>query len=112
MPPLQPGDAVRVQNGQSWQAAKVIAVRPSPRSYNIETDMGTQLRRNRRDLIRTREYPPVCARPVDEDEPSVIRHHSSRDPTPARTVRPAPRIKTTSGRTVKPPVRFRDYIMN
>lgn len=112
LPPLQPGDAVRVQNGQSWQAAKVIAAHPSPRSYNIETNMGTKLRRNRRDLISTREDPPVCARPVDEDEPPVTSPPVTRSDTSKNNVRPSPCIRTASGRTVKPPVRFRDYIMN
>jgi len=87
LPPLQPGDAVRVQNGQSWQAAKVIAAHPSLRSYNIETNMGTQLRRNQRDLIRTREDPPVCSvRILSMRTSRLLRHHSSRDRTPARTV--------------------------
>jgi len=97
---LQPGDAVRVHNGQSWQAAKVTAAHPSPRSYNIETDHGTQLPSNRRDLIQTREDPPVCARYIDDDAPTV-------SPPPVH-VGLSPCIKTSSGPSVKPPVRFRD----
>jgi len=103
---LQPGDAVRVHNGQSWQAAKVVAAHPSPRSYNIETDNGIHLRRNRRDLIRTREDPPVCNRQIDDDPPTVAPSRIQHDSGPTSC------IKTSLGRTVKPPVRFRDYVMN
>jgi len=95
---LQPGDAVRVHNGQSWQAAKVVAAHPSPRSYNIETDNGIQLRRNRRDLIRTREDPPVCNRHIDDDPPTVAPSRVQHDSGPPSC------IKTSSGRTVKLPV--------
>ena len=104
---LQPGDAVRVHNGQSWQAAKVIGTHPTPRSYNVTTDTGTQLRRNRRDLIRTREDPPLCARHIDEDvsPPSVQPAAAPPPPLP-------PCRKTSSGRPVKMPVRFRDYATN
>ena len=103
---LQPGDAVRVHNGQSWQAAKVIAAHPSPRSYNIETDSGIQLRRNRRDLIRTREDPPVCHRHIDDDPPTIAPSRVQHDSGPPSC------IETSSGRTVKLPVRFRDYVIN
>ena len=102
---LQPGDAVRVHNGHSWQAAKVISAHSSPRSYNIQTDTGTQLRRNRRDLIHTRKDPPVCARHIDEDVPSAT------SPPVQQNAGPRPCSKTSSGRPVKLPVRFRDYVM-
>jgi len=54
----------------SWQAAKVISAHPSPRSYNINTESGSQLRCNRRHLIKTCEDPPVCdcERRIDDDE--------------------------------------------
>ena len=88
---LQSGDAVRVHNGHSWQAAKVISAHSSPRSYNIQTDTGTQLRRNRRDLIHTREDPPVCARHIDEDVPSAT------SPPVQQNAGPRPCSKTSSG---------------
>jgi len=103
--PLQRGDAVRVHNGQSWQAAKVIGAHQSPRSYQVQTDNGTHLRRNRRDLIRTREDLLVCAHHIDDDELSAPLQSNAVPSLP-------PCIKTRSGRSVKLPVRFRDYVMN
>jgi len=71
LPPLKPGNTVRFQNGHSWQGAKVISSHPSPRSFNICTDSGSQLQRNRRHLIKTHEDPPVCERHIDDEVPSA-----------------------------------------
>jgi hypothetical protein len=113
--PLYPGDAVRVHNGQFWEAAKVIGSHESPRSYNIVTDKGTELRRNRRQLIHTREDAPDCSRRSDMPltipvVPSQSTAQSSTEVNRSCDVALPSCLKTSSGRTVKPPVRFQDYV--
>ena len=44
---LKPGDTVRYQVNKSWKPAIVVSKHDSPRSYNIRTQQGTILRRNR-----------------------------------------------------------------
>ena len=126
LPPLKPGDAVRVHNGTSWQAARVQSTHSAPHSYNVETDTGSLLRRNRRALIRTREDAPVCARHVDEDSDEYSSSPTTPEPSSAAGTPPVPgttssvtrsalrssRSTTSSGRSVKPPVRFQDYVMS
>jgi len=55
LPPLIPGEAVTVQNHVSkrWSPAVVKSVCPEPRSYIVEAENGSVLRRNRRDIRTT-----------------------------------------------------------
>lgn len=116
LPPLKPGDVVRVRQLDSELTRGVVtSVHQSPRSYIVETERGSTLRRNRRHLISTKE-PRPDTRPMDTEQlsPAV----SPTDPTPVtQTVsannRPSGILKqsvTSSGRSVKLPVRFRDYV--
>ena len=66
LPTLQPNDTVRYQGKQSWKPAVVLNRHPAPRSYTITTDEGTVLRRNRRQLRKTREDPPNVTTTIDE----------------------------------------------
>jgi transposase InsO family protein len=52
LPPLQPGQAVRIQDHVTgkWTPAKVINKCPEPRSYTVKTDGGAILRRNRKHI--------------------------------------------------------------
>ena len=57
LPSLSAHDTVRIQNGTSW-ATKGKVIEPleyPPRSYTVETESGHRLRRNRRDLLSTKE---------------------------------------------------------
>jgi len=38
-----------------------------PRSFMIKTESGSELRRNRRHLIQTKEEPPDCSPPHEDD---------------------------------------------
>ena len=114
LPPLASDDVIRVQHHGEWQRGQVVTKSDTPRSYNIITEDGTNLRRNRRDLIHTAEDPPVCA-PFIEDMPSMsdtVESLQHQQPQSCQRDPPRSCLKTTrSGRIVKPPVRFRDYQM-
>jgi hypothetical protein len=58
--PLQPlkfGDTIRVRVGKTWQPALLLPNQDAlpPRSYGIHMPSGRSTRRNRKDLLRTRE---------------------------------------------------------
>jgi len=117
LPPLQADDVVRVQRDGKWQRGRVQRPHVAPRSYVIETEDGSTLRRNRRQLIKTAEDAPLCA-PYIDDQPESV---SATPPAPPLTSSTSPSVapphppilKTTArGRVVKPPVRFADYDMN
>ena len=81
---LLPGQHVRVQDPVSrlWQPATVVERAHTPRSYLIEKEDGSQLRRNRQHLRETAEQ-PVSHRPVDVPEPpgrSLEPAHQPRPP--------------------------------
>jgi len=110
LPSLQPGDVVRVQHQGQWQRGIVNSEHSSPRSYIVGTEHGSTLRRNRRQLIKTKEDPPLVRLPLMEDDassPSSITSlpssSTSSPPLPSPGV-----IRTRSGRTIKLPVRFQE----
>ena len=54
--PLLPEETVRIRQNSNWsQKGKVIQKSTQPRSYDVITDKGTVLRRNRHHLLKTRE---------------------------------------------------------
>jgi hypothetical protein len=60
--PLKPGETVRVQNSSGdWMDRAVVVKEVAPRSYVVKTEKGSDLRRNRRDLLRTTELPPTTS---------------------------------------------------
>ena len=82
VPPLEPGDRVRVRPGRDkqWRQAEVL-----PRSYVVKDQQGTVFRRNRRQIIATPQDQPMqlyskpppltsmsSASPPTKAEPSVI----------------------------------------
>ena len=55
--PLKPGNRVRVYDSQrKWQNRATVLEHVAPRSYTVQTDRGTEIRRNRRDLMKTTEH--------------------------------------------------------
>ena len=52
--PLQSGDVVRVKHNKQWLRGVIDTKHTEPRSYNVRTETGSVLRRNRRDIIATR----------------------------------------------------------
>lgn len=128
--PLHEGDTIRVNHNGQWRSGVVRDKHITPRSYIIDTEDGSTLRRNRRDLVRTNDPPPDCQPLVEEDSTPIFMPPKDsipismppKDSTPnvvlPRESTPVilpPPVKsclqsTRSGRSVKPPVRFRDFI--
>lgn len=54
LPALKKGEVVRVQD-KAWTRKAQVLGRVAPRSYEVATEDGRRLRRNRRHLLRTRE---------------------------------------------------------
>ena len=71
LPPLKPHDVIRVYKDGKLQRGVVRQTLDAPRSYVVSTETGAVIRRNRRDLIRTRETEPVCCSPMDDFDPPV-----------------------------------------
>lgn len=55
MTPLDVGDHIRYRHKGNWEPAKILSKAETPRSYNILTDKGTIVRRNRQHLLQTNE---------------------------------------------------------
>ena len=104
---LKPGDVVRYQKGHMWKPAVVIGKHSNPRSYDIRTDTGGTLRRNRRHLRKTCEPPPTAASVLDDflDDSAPLVND---EPAVAPEVIVPVEKRTRSGRIVRLPLRFRD----
>ena len=68
--PLTTGQPVRIQDQASkkWLPGTVSCTRPEPRSYEVKTQSGSILRRNRRHLRPANTGQPVIS---SEDEPAI-----------------------------------------
>lgn len=55
LPPLNPGDTVRIKKGAWAMKGQVVQASGYPRSYNVVTEDGRIVRRNRRHLLPTKE---------------------------------------------------------
>ena len=78
LPPLEKGDAVRFKKDPqaAWTRGTVIRKHEAPRSYVIKGENGTEYRRNRRHLRKTREHQ------ADLDTPDI---DDPQDPIPQPT---------------------------
>ena len=130
---LKPGDIVRMKpdpkdRKRLWKKATCLQ-KVAPRSYEVDIE-GTRYRRNRNDLIATRESPAIDSRVGEPDEPPLADDQSQRvldpvqpdtplpeDTAPERpetsqrapeTPQPTER-RSTRGRLIRTPVRFKDY---
>ena len=83
LPELKIGDTVRIQGNKTWdRKAQATEQCNTPRSFKVKTEDGRILRRNRRDLLKTREsyVPRETSDFYDHDESTS----SSRVPPPAQ----------------------------
>ena len=122
LPEIKPHATVRVRMGKTWEPATVTAQHTAPRSYVVSTPDGTAYRRNRRHLLLTNE-PPVVSTGSPQNE-AVIPPISATPAVPvsnaesvvpvANESRPLPTQAkcTSSGRIVRLPARYEDYVMN
>ena len=121
LPPLQPGDWVRTKldtEKQRTTEAKVVDKDQSPRSYIIDSG-GRMLRRNRRYLRRL--PPPSCEDPQENDSsiPETSRETTTKlvqknsapevsNTSPTSNLDLIPEQRTSCGRLIRKPVRYRE----
>ena len=122
LPPLQPGDWVRTKldnEKQKSTEAKVVSKDQSSRSYSIDTG-DRRLRRNRRFL---RKVPTLACHDTPEDDSMIPDISSESTPTdiqkenavipecsdtsPTSNLSLVPEQRTSSGRLVRKPIRYR-----
>ena len=99
------GDIIRVQRGHQWEAAVVTRSHSSPRSFTAQQG-GRTLRRNCRHLRLSKEPLPASAFEPDEMEDSTTSPAADEPPAPAKEEA----YVTSSGRTVRRPARYNDYV--
>lgn len=115
LPVLPPGGTVHMQTERGWRPAVVMATRAEPRSYDIETSSGQQYRRNWRHLRKTPSNIQVYTEPdsLDDEQDSTPDAPTGADETACVEPSPPPQMgQTRSGRVIRPPVRFRDYVLS
>ena len=76
--PLSQEDTVRVRHDNKWYPAKIISIpsRHRPRSYIVKSHTGRELRRNRKDILKTNEkvnYKEDDELDLDDDEQPLER---------------------------------------
>ncbi|XP_030828454.1 uncharacterized protein K02A2.6-like [Strongylocentrotus purpuratus] len=119
LPELQPGDSVWIRDQSRY--GKVTQKAQQPRSYHVQTELGT-VRRNRRALIAVQGQPTKTRvpessmsndpeRPDDSDESDSTgsqrnQQINRKQPEGASTPTAATETRTRSGRLVKPPKRL------
>ena len=123
LPKLQPGDRVRAKldNEKQWTTeAKVVCEDQSPRSYIIDTG-GRRLRRNRRHLRKVRtptgydtsgdnsQIPDINSEPTPNVPEGDVPESSNASPD-ASDPKAIPEQRTSSGRLVRKPIRYREDI--
>uniref|UniRef100_A0A8C6T6T6 Integrase catalytic domain-containing protein n=1 Tax=Neogobius melanostomus TaxID=47308 RepID=A0A8C6T6T6_9GOBI len=54
--PLAKDDVVRIQDQNAWSRKATVLQEVGPRSYEVRTEDGNVLRRNRRNLLKTKEH--------------------------------------------------------
>ncbi|ESN96508.1 hypothetical protein HELRODRAFT_163577 [Helobdella robusta] len=126
LPSLNEEDVVRMNHNETWKRGIVRLKHQAPRSYIVDTEDGSTLRRNRRDLIYTKKVPLICAAPVDDSTdhfPPLKATQPQRLESPIHTQCNSPTddttqssqesiLRTRSSRSSKLPVRFKNYVLN
>ena len=124
---LSDGDDVYVQRDGKWQPAVIMSKADTPRSFNIMTEDGAQYRRNRVHLRKTydrvaqtsppeksakspfkeeiKANSPIRNEQLQQHETTEVNHE-----TLSSTGGTASPVKTRSGRIIRKPVRYKDYI--
>ena len=119
---LQSGETVRMRplptdKEKLWKKATVIK-QVAPRTYEVDIQEKVY-RRNRRHLVKTQEssspkYDPDVSPPAEELQSTTPEEaHIGSHPVEAITSEIAPTspvMCTRSGRNVRPPKRFQDYV--
>ncbi|XP_061180813.1 uncharacterized protein K02A2.6-like [Saccostrea echinata] len=106
---LSVGETVRVKTpNRPWEKGTVTEAIPERRSYKVTTEAGANYTRNRKHLRKSNELPVSrdipCDLPCETNEAKEVASDVPKPVTdPKNTV-------TRSGREVKPPVKYNDYV--
>ena len=105
LPPLTPGESIRIRQEKVWEPAVVTATHCAPRSYHVMTQDGQVYRRNRKHLRKTLEFPPpITPLPLEDQlaNRSTTMPHSQ---DPAEQASSALQPEAVSTQVVTPPIR-------
>jgi hypothetical protein len=80
--PLKVGDTVRVRIGSTWEPGIVSGTYNTPRSYEVTTANGQQLRRNRSHLLATKEPAPAIHNDMSGNTPASDQTNQTRPEQP------------------------------
>ena len=107
---LKPGDTIRVQSEKKWEPGVVVQKADTPRSYHVQTQRGSY-RRNRKHLMKTNENPTNIDRDLDfDDQGGEQVENNTQSIEPQENASGAKPYVTRSGRVVRIPERFKDYV--
>uniref|UniRef100_A0A3Q2FT90 Integrase catalytic domain-containing protein n=1 Tax=Cyprinodon variegatus TaxID=28743 RepID=A0A3Q2FT90_CYPVA len=82
LPPLSYKDPVRIEDDEGWNTKATILQEVAPRSFEVKTEDGQVLRRNRRSLLKTPLEPVVESSEVSKDSQSSIMTETPTTETP------------------------------
>lgn len=101
LPPIKPGEQVRMWKDSRWKPADVLEQSEQPRSFVVQTEEGGEYRRNRTDLLKLR------TEPVASENEHPASPYKNSDETPSDNLNsPSPTVRRISQRQVKPPERL------
>ena len=104
LPPLNVGDTVRIHDGNAWSRKGTVSENcTQPRSYNVETEEGRILRRNRKAILKSPEASDINQQLPD---PQIERNEPMKNNDPVTT---APDEVRRSGRETRPPAYLDQY---
>ena len=127
LPKINEDDAVRIKMPKGWQPAEYVARHQQPRSHIVRSgDQDRVYRRNRDQLLITRENPHVLPPPqppyvpprsvVHDSQGDTSRNDANLVPNQDHVVRDPPanidqqNVNTRSGRTRNEPAWLKDYV--
>lgn len=118
LPDLEPGSRVLVydKQGKEWNTPGTVESQVQLRSYRLETETGSSMRRNRQDLRPNPEMVEVQRDHQTSDEEQVQNTFQTSDDnsehtsTAEKTAQDSTETRTRSGRLVKMPQWRKDYV--
>ena len=122
--PLRTGDSVRIHNGKMWSLEGRVRDCVAPRSYVVETSAGSEYRRNRRDLLKTKTHENYREYNDSGRDENKLENSASENPIEIHSspeisletntqISSAPglnNLSTRSGRVVKKPERLIEQV--
>lgn len=93
LPPLVTDDTVRIEDHDGWKTKAIVLEEVAPKSFNVLTENGQVVRRNRRSLLKTSEtYPKITDTQSDREaispnDTDCIKMNTEREPALRRSAR-------------------------